>query len=113
MASIVGRKCPSRNSEVLYNPVLLIKMKETAGRIASYLMTDDEAVRQDLAKSILITFILVDEKKVSSPFLIVKSTVCCLDTKDGFEDIVRQYAWFCGYTTAWNQKPVITFKSRF
>ena len=36
------------------------------------------------------------------------STFECLDTtKDGFEDIFEQYAWFCGYAVVWNKESVV------
>jgi hypothetical protein len=113
MATSVRRKSITRDSELLYNPALLRQMKETAYRVAAYLRTDDEAVQQKLAKSFLITFILIDEKKLKLPLGILKSTMSDFDTtKDGFQDIFEQYVWFCGYTMAWNQQS-IEIKNRF
>jgi hypothetical protein len=108
MATVVRRKCPSRDSELLHNPALLIQMKETAYRVANCLKTDNEAFRESFAKKLLISFIVVDEWKSKMHSIILKVTIGCLDTtKDGFEDIFEHYAWFCGYVVVWNKESVV------
>lgn len=109
MTTVVRRKSPSRDSELLYNPALLRQMKETADRVANYLKTDNETFREYFAKKLLISFILVDERKSKMHSM----TIDCLDTtKDGFEDLFEQYAWFCGYLVVWDKESEI-IESRF
>jgi hypothetical protein len=97
-----------RNSELLYNPVVLIQMKETAYGIATYLKAEDEVLREGFAKKLLITFILIEERRMKTSPITLWSTFECLDTtKDGFEDIFEQYAWFCGYAVVWNKESVV------
>ena len=113
MATVVWRKIPSRDFELLYSPALMRQMKETAYRVADYLKTDDEVAREDFAKALLITFIRVDEWKLRTSSITLESTIRCLDTtKDGFKGIFEHYAWFCGYDVVWSQESVV-IESRF
>ncbi len=97
-----------RSSELLYDPVVLIQMKKTAYGIANYLKSEDEVAREDFAKRLLITFILIDERRMKTSPITLQSTFECLDTtKDGFVDIFEQYAWYCGYAVEWNKESVV------
>lgn len=97
-----------RSSELLYDPVMLIQMKQTAYGIANYLKAEDEVVREDFAKKLFITLILIDEQQMEASPITLQSTLECLDTtKDGFVDIFEQYAWYCGYAVVWDKESVI------
>lgn len=97
-----------RNSELLYDPVALRQMKVAAYGIANYLKAADEVLREDFAKRLFITLILIGEQKMETSPVTLQSTFECLDTtKDGFENIFEQYAWFCGYAVVWNKESVV------
>jgi hypothetical protein len=114
MSTVYWERPYSKGPEITCNPKLLIQMQTTALLIASYLKTDDEPVREAFRKSLLTSFVNVEEKRQRLPYKDLKSRVDNLDqNKEISHEILANYGWCCGYLVTWNDKNVLEAKSRF